>query len=99
RLHSIRGLPRCRVILGRTVSGSSTALSDSGAGAMTSERELCKQPVNSWTWKPGYATAASRVLWKLKRRILSVSQKRDWVLEGGRRGRNMTVGKGGECAG
>src|SRR5215813_13758528 len=59
RLHSIRGLPRCRVILGRTVSGSSTALSDSGAGAMTSERELCKQPVSSWTWKPGYATWTS----------------------------------------
>src|SRR6266542_3154894 len=59
RSQSIRELRRRRATPGRTASGSSTARSDSGAGAMTSERERFRRPGSSWTWKPGYATWTS----------------------------------------
>jgi hypothetical protein len=42
---------------------------------------------------PSKERAASRVLWKLKRRILSVSQKRNWLVARVRPRRNTPMGK------
>ena len=50
------GAARRRATPGRTASGSSTATSDSDAGAMTSEPEPFRRPGSSSTWTPGYAT-------------------------------------------
>src|SRR5262245_28109642 len=43
--------------------------------------------------------AAARVLWKIKRRILSVSQKRIWLVARVRPRRNTPMGKSTQCLG